>query len=431
MNVPSTTSLSSDAAAPTTSGSGSPAQDAYDAYLDRRLALNMQRGQPSTADFDLSNAMLQIVGPEDVMTKDGLDARNYSVGAEGLTEARELFADYLGVTAPQVLVWNNASLELQAHVLTRMLLKGPRGGNPWVGGRPTMIVATPGYDRHFTLLAELGFRLATVDMQPDGPDLDAVEALVADDPTVRGILFVPTYSNPGGETISPAKATRLASIAAGAADFTIFADDAYRAHHLSATERDRPVDFLELVSAAGNPDRAFAFASTSKITFAGAGLGFVASSAANIKDLAGYIGKFSIGPNKIEQLRHVKFLTGYPGGIEGLMSAHAALIAPKFAAVDEVLTAELGSSGLATWTTPKGGYFISLDTTLPIADRVVALAKAAGVSLTPAGAAFPEGNDPGNTNIRLAPTRPELDDVVLAMRVVATCIRLASEQYQP
>ena len=173
-----------------------------------------------------------------------------------------------------------------------------------------------------------------------------------------------------------------------------------------STDRDHPVDFLDLVAAAGNPDRAFVFASTSKITFAGAGLGFVASSAANIKDLAAYIGKLSIGANKIEQLRHVRFLTGYPGGIDGLMSAHAALIAPKFAAVNEVLTAELGDSGLATWTTPKGGYFISLDTTLPVADRVVALAKAAGVSLTPAGAAFPGGDDPRNTHIRLAPTRP-------------------------
>jgi aspartate/methionine/tyrosine aminotransferase len=424
MNAASSPGLTSDAAAaPALS-----AQDAYDAYLAQHLNLNMQRGQPSTADFDLSNEMLQIVGPGDVTTKDGLDARNYSVGAEGLIEARELFADYLGVSAAEVLVWNNASLELQAHVLTRMLLKGPRGGRPWVGGQPTIIVTTPGYDRHFTLLTELGFRLVAVGMQPDGPDLDAVEHLVADDSSVRGILFVPTYSNPGGETISPAKAKRLAAIAAGADDFTIFADDAYRAHHLSATDRDRAVDLLDLVSAAGNPDRAFVFASTSKITFAGAGLGFVASSPANIKDLASYIGKFSIGPNKIEQLRHVKFLTAYPGGIEGLMSAHAALIAPKFAAVNEVLTAELGGSGLATWTTPKGGYFISLDTALPVADRVVALAKAAGVSLTPAGAAFPGGSDPGNTNIRLAPTRPELDDVVLAMRVVATCIRLASEQ---
>ena len=420
MTAPATTTSSSLA--------GSAAQAAYDSFRAQNLSLNMQRGQPSKADFDLSDEMLQIIGPQDVTTQDGLDARNYSVGAEGLTEARELFAEYLSVQPSQVLVWNNASLELQAHTLVKMLLKGPRGGSPWVGRQPTIVVATPGYDRHFTLLEELGFRLAAVDMQADGPDLDAIEALIASDASVRGILFVPTYSNPGGETISPAKAQRLAALTTG--DFTIFADDAYRAHHLSATDRDQPVDLLDLVAAAGNPDGAFVFASTSKITFAGAGLGFVASSEANIKDLAGHIGKLSIGPNKIEQLRHVRFLTGYPGGIEGLMAAHAALIAPKFAAVNEVLSAELSDTGLARWTTPKGGYFISLDTTLPVADRVVALAKAAGVSLTPAGAAFPGGQDPNNTHIRLAPTRPELDEVVLAMRVVATCIVLASEQYR-
>ena len=407
---------------------GSAAQHAYDGFVARNLALNMQRGQPSAADFDLSNEMLQIIGPDDVTTRDGLDVRNYSVGAEGLSEARALFAEYLSVRAAQVMVWNNASLELQAHVFVKMLLKGS-GGAPWVGTKPTIVVAVPGYDRHFTLLEELGFRLAVVAMESDGPDVDAVEALIAADPSVRGILFVPTYSNPGGETISPAKARQLATLTA-TGDFTIFADDAYRAHHLSATDRDQPVDLLDLVAEAGNPDGAYVFASTSKITFAGSGLGFVASSEANIAGLAGHIGKLSIGPNKIEQLRHVRFLSGYPGGIDGLMAAHATLIAPKFAAVDEVLSAELGDLGLATWTTPKGGYFISLDTTLPVADRVVALAKAAGVSLTPAGAAFPGGRDPNNTNIRLAPTRPELDEVVLAMHVVAACIVLASEQHR-
>ena len=420
--------MTAPAAANSASTAGSDAQTVYDGYLAQNLELNMQRGQPSTADFDLSNAMLQNIGPGDITTQEGLDARNYSAGAEGLLEARTLFAQYLSVEPEQVLVWNNASLELQAHVFTKMLLKGHRGGSPWVGGQPTMVVAAPGYDRHFTLLEQLGFRLAVVDMQADGPDVDAIEALIASDPSVRGILFVPTYSNPGGETISLAKAQQLATLTSG--DFTIFADDAYRAHHLSADDRDEPVNLVELVAAAGNPDGAFVFASTSKITFAGAGLGFVASSAANIKDLAAHIGKLSIGPNKIEQLRHVTFLTGYPGGIDGLMAAHAALIAPKFAAVDDVLTAELGGTGLATWTTPKGGYFISLDTALPVADRVVALSKAAGVSLTPAGAAFPGSKDPRNTNIRLAPTRPELAEVVLAMRVVAACIKLASEQHQ-
>jgi DNA-binding transcriptional MocR family regulator len=407
----------------------SEAKAAFEAYKARDLKLNMQRGQPSDADFALSDALLSAVGPEDVLTSSGLDVRNYSVGAAGLAEARSLFADYLDVAPAQTLVWNNASLELQGHLLAMLLLRGIRGSGPWAGTAAKIIVTTPGYDRHFTLLAGLGISLVTVQMQPDGPDVDAIEALAASDPTIRGLLFVPTYSNPGGETISAAKAARLVTMTTASPDFTIFADDAYRMHHLSPTDRDVAVNFVALAEAAGNPDRAFVFASTSKITFAGAGLGFMASSVANIAAVSAYLGALSIGPNKIEQWRHVRFLTGYPGGIEGLMAAHGELIAPKFAAVAEILRARLGEGGLARWSTPRGGYFISLDTTLPIADRVVELAAEAGVSLTPAGATYPEGKDPDNTNIRLAPTRPELAEVRLAMEVVAVCIQLASSEH--
>jgi hypothetical protein len=410
-------------------GDSKQAREAYKAYKTQGLKLNMQRGQPSDSDFDLAADLLLSVGPEDVRTPSGVDVRNYPGGIAGLAEARALFADYLDVTPAQLLVWNNASLEVQAHVLTMMLLRGPRGGQPWVGGQPTIIVATPGYDRHFTLLEGLGFALATVDMQADGPDVDAIEALAANDPKIRGLLFVPTYSNPGGETISAAKAQRLVAMQTANPDFTIFADDAYRAHHLSTDQRDEPVNFVRLAEQAGNPDRPFVFASTSKITFAGGGLGFVASSQDNIAAFGSYLSNLSIGPNKVEQLRHVRFLESYPGGIQGLMAAHARLIAPKFAAVRDVLHQELGDSGLATWTEPRGGYFISLDTALPIADRVIELAGQAGVSLTPAGATYPGGRDPHNTNIRLAPTRPELAEVTLAMQVVATCIRLASEEH--
>lgn len=406
------------------------ARERYEQYQSRKLKLNMQRGQPSDADFDLSNGLLSALGPADVTTDGGLDIRNYPGGVAGLPEARALFAGYLGVTPAQTLVWNNASLELQAHVLTFALLRG-FGQGPWAGQAPKIIVTTPGYDRHFTLLQGLGFELVTVDMQPDGPDLDAVERLAAEDAHIKGILFVPTYSNPGGETISEAKARRLVSLQTAAPDFRIFADDAYRAHHLSETERDVPVNLIALAAEAGQPDRPFVFASTSKITFAGAGLGFLASSEANLKALSGYLNALSIGPNKVEQWRHVKFLRSYPGGIEGLMREHARLIAPKFVAVQEVLARELGTDGsLATWATPRGGYFISLDTTLPVASRVVELADAAGVSLTPAGATYPEGKDPHNRNIRLAPTRPPLEEVRLAMEVVAACIVLASEEYR-
>lgn len=411
------------------------AQAAYAELKARGLKLNLQRGQPADADFDLSNPMIAALGEGDTHF-DGLDLRNYPGGVHGLPSARALFGQYLDLKPENVLVWNNSSLELQGLVFGFAMLHGVRAsqntekGGGWVHEKPKMIVTVPGYDRHFLLLETMGFELLTVDMQPDGPDVDAIEKLAASDPSVKGILFVPTYSNPGGETISEEKARRLAGLKAAAPDFTIFADDAYRAHHLFE-ERDTPVNFVTLCRDAGNPDRAFVFASTSKITFAGAGLGFVGSSEDNIRWLSKYLNAQSIGPNKVEQARHVKFLESYEGGIEGLMRDHAGLIAPKFQAVYDALSAELGDSGeYATWGTPRGGYFISLDTAYPVADRVVKLADEAGISLTPAGATYPKGKDPKNANIRLAPTRPPLAEVEVAMRGVAVCVKLATEEYR-
>lgn len=405
------------------------AQAAYAEIQAKGLSLNLERGQPSDADFDLSNDLVLAVGP-DQLSQDGVDLRNYPGGVAGLPSARALFADYLGLDAHQVLVWNNSSLELQGLVLGFAMLHGVRGSHRgWVHDDPAMIVTVPGYDRHFTLLQSLGFRLIPVGMQDDGPDVDAIEQIAASDAAVKGMLFVPTYANPGGETLSVEKARRLTELNAAADDFTIFADDAYRAHHLG--QPPKTVDLVGMSAAAGHPDRAFVFASTSKITFAGAGLGFLGTSADNLAWFTGYLGAQSIGPNKIEQARHVRFLESYDGGLAGLMNDHAALIAPKFAAVDEVLSAELGGDGaFARWSTPEGGYFSSLFTTAPVAARVVELAKGAGVALTPAGATYPDGRDPHNTNIRIAPTRPPLEEVREAMTVVAACIRLATEEWR-
>lgn len=404
------------------------ARAAYEQYAARGLSLNLQRGQPSDADFELSDGLLDQVAAGGT-TQDGIDLRNYPGGVTGLPGARALFGRHLGLDASQVVVWNNSSLELQGLVLTFALLHGTRGSERgWVHEQPRIVVTTPGYDRHFVLLETLGFELVAVPMEADGPDVAAIEAAAAD-PRVKGVLFVPTYSNPGGETISAAKAERLAGLTAAASDFTILADDAYRAHHLG--EPARTVDLVGLCAAAGYPDRAFVFGSTSKITYAGAGLGFLGTSAANVAWLSVYLGAQSIGPNKVEQARHIRFLEGYPGGIDGLMRAHAALIAPKFAVVDEVLEAELGTDGaLATWTRPRGGYFSSLFTTAPVAARVVELANGAGVSLTPAGATYPGGVDPENRNIRLAPTRPPVEEVRAAMQVAAACVRLATEEWR-
>jgi DNA-binding transcriptional MocR family regulator len=405
-------------------------REQYAAVQALSLKLNMQRGQPSNADFDLSNPLLTILSASDTVTPSGVEIRNYPGGVFGLPEARALFAEVLGVQPSQMLVGNNASLELMSMVLMWGMVRGLKGSErPWIHQSPKIIVTVPGYDRHFTLLAAIGYEMVTVDMTADGPDMDAVEELAANDPSVKGIFFVPTYSNPTGDTISDENVRRLAGMKTAAPDFTILADDAYCVHHLTDTP-DKPLNLLSACAEAGHPDRAYLFGSTSKITFASGGVGFLATSEANLAYLSKLYGMQTIGPNKVEQYRHWKFITSYPGGLAGLMADHAKLIAPKFSAVQEVLDSELGGTGLATWTNPKGGYFISLDTALPVAERVIELANEAGVSLTPAGATYPHGRDPHNRNIRLAPTRPPVAEVVQAMEIVALCIKLASAEYE-
>jgi DNA-binding transcriptional MocR family regulator len=392
------------------------------------LSLNLQRGQPSNADFDLASRLLTCVGPDDVVTPGGVDIRNYPGGVAGLSEARELFGKLLRVAPDQVIVGNNSSLAMLANTLKWALLRGLRESPaPWSNGPRKMIVTVPGYDRHFTLLEALGFEMVPVSIGADGPDLDAVEEIAGRDPAVRGILFVPTYSNPTGDTISDANVDRLARLAAAAPDFTIFADDAYAVHHLTDSPR-RPRCLIAACREAGRPDRAIVYSSTSKITFSGAGLGFLGTSRENVATLCGYLESEFIGPNKIEQYRHVRFLSTYAGGVEGLMRDHARIMRPKFDAVQTVLERELGGSGLARWTDPKGGYFVSLDTAGPVVRRVVELAAEAGVSLTPAGATYPGGEDPTGANLRIAPSRPPLAEVEKAMEILAVCIQLASAE---
>lgn len=404
-------------------------QEEYKAVQAMNLNLNMQRGQPSDADFDLSNAMLNILTEADMVTPSGVALRNYPGGQTGLPEARELFATILGVRPDEMIVGNNASLKLMSNTLMWALLHGLKDSErPWVQQSPKMIVTIPGYDRHFSLLDALGFELISVAITADGPDMVAVEKLAASDPTIKGIMFVPTYSNPTGDTVSDETVRRLAGMKTAAPDFTIFADDAYRVHHLGEDYAE-PLNLLRACEAAGNPDRVYLFGSTSKITFAGAGIGFMASSKANVAYLTKLMGFQSIGPNKIEQYRHVKFINSYPGGLAGLMRDHAANLRPKFDAVQEVLARELGDGRFATWTQPKGGYFVSLDTACPVADRVVELAKGAGVALTPAGATYPHEKDPNNSNIRLSPSRPPVAEVAKAMEVVALCVKIATLEY--
>ncbi|MEM7334188.1 MAG: aminotransferase class I/II-fold pyridoxal phosphate-dependent enzyme [Chloroflexota bacterium] len=404
-------------------------QERFNAYKAMNLTLNMQRGQPSDLNFDLSNEMLTIVNEDILETPSGVALRNYPGGVAGLVEARELFGEMLGVKASEMIVGNNASLELMASTLKWAMLKGLKDSDgPWFNQSPKMIVTIPGYDRHFKLLEIIGYELISVPMTADGPAMDEVQKLAAADPSIKGIFFVPTYSNPTGDSISDDSVRRLVSMKTAAPDFTIFADDAYVVHHLT----DEPVQTLNLLRAAeeaGNPDRVVLFGSTSKITFASGGIGFMASSAANVAYLTKLMGFQTIGPNKIEQYRHVRFLKSYKGGLKGLMAKHKEILKPKFTAVQDALAKELNGTDLATWTNPKGGYFVSLDTARPVADRVVTLAKEAGVALTPAGAPFPGGIDPNNKNIRLSPSRPPVEEVSLAMEIVAVCVKLASAEY--
>jgi DNA-binding transcriptional MocR family regulator len=398
----------------------------YEEYKALNLSLNMQRGQPSDENFNLSNPMLTIVS-EDDMVVSGVSLRNYPGSLYGIQEARELFADILKVKPEEVLCGNNSSLKMLSNLLMWALLKGMKDSPaPWSREKPKMIVTVPGYDRHFLILETLGFELVTVPMGPDGPDMERVESLAASDSRIKGILFVPTYSNPTGDSISLSTAERLASMKCASPDFTIFADDAYGVHHVVDNPSEVP-SLIRVCEEKGNPDRIYVFGSTSKITFAGAGIAAMASSPDNLAWFAKLLGTQFIGPNKIELYRHVKFIRQFPGGLQGLMKKHAELLKPKFDAVEEILERELGGTDLARWSVPHGGYFISLDTSKPVADKVVKLAADAGVALTPAGSTFPGKNDPNNSNIRLAPSRPPLSEVVKAMEIVALCIKIASE----
>ena len=395
----------------------------YGDIRGRNLALDMTRGKPSAAQLDLSDALLTNVTAEEVRDDDGTDLRNYG-GLAGTPACRKLFGDYLGVPADQVVIGGNSSLQMMYGALARAMTFGVVGGKgPWRDEGATVICPVPGYDRHFAICEELGLDMVSVDMKDDGPDMDAVEALVAKNPKVKAIWCVPKYSNPTGATYSDAVVERLAKMPAAAPDFRILWDNAYAVHHLGQG-LDTVADILAACEKAGCPDRPFIFGSTSKITYAGAGIAMFAGSTANVKDALDHLFFETIGPDKITQLRQVKFFTDMDG-ILAHMEGHAKLCAPKFKAVDDALTKHLAGKGIATWTRPKGGYFVSLDVLDGCAREVIRLAGEAGVKLTPAGSCFPYGKDPNDRNIRLAPTLPPLDEVVQAMEVVCACVELA------
>jgi DNA-binding transcriptional MocR family regulator len=399
----------------------------YTAFCARGLTLNLGRGKPSEAQLDLSNALLSLPGEGDFRAADGTDCRNYG-GLQGLPELRTLVEPLLGAPAERIVAAGNASLTLMHDTVRLALRHGvPGGDGPWSEEDDvTFLCPVPGYDRHFTICEGFGIRMVAVPLTGQGPDVAVVEQLAGRDPSVKGMWCVPKYSNPTGEVYASDVIERLAAMNTAAPDFRLFWDNAYGVHHLTAT-RHEIANVLELAARHDHPDRAFVFASTSKITFAGAGVAFFASSAANVKWLLGHMERSTIGPDKLNQLRHVRLLKS-ADGMAAHMEAHARLLAPKFRAVQETFAARLAGSGVATWTEPAGGYFISLDVLPGCARRSVALAKDAGIVVVPAGSTYPHGRDPEDRNIRIAPSYPTLGEVTQAAEGLALSVLVATTE---
>ena len=401
------------------------AQKAYDDLVASGLKLDLTRGKPSPEQLDLSDGLLTL--PTTPIAPDGTDTRNYG-GLLGLPELRAIFAELLGLELDQISAQGNSSLTLMKDVITYLWLKGGVDSErPWgKEEKVTFVCPVPGYDRHFSLLEWFGIETVTVPMTDAGPDVDAVAAIVKDDPSVKGLWLVPTYANPTGQVTSQEVAERLASMPTAAPDFKIFWDNAYALHHLTPHEA-KSADIVSLAAVAGHPHRPVLFASTSKITYAGAGVSFVGGSRETVAWFTDNLSYGSIGPDKVNQLRHLEFFKDAQG-VRDHMAKHRELLAPKFAEVERTLTEQLGGLGIATWTRPEGGYFVSLDVLPGTARRVIELAKGAGVALTPAGSAYPGKDDPDDVNIRLAPSFPALAEVAGAMEAVTVCVRLAAAE---
>ncbi|MGP8246974.1 MAG: aminotransferase class I/II-fold pyridoxal phosphate-dependent enzyme [Bryobacteraceae bacterium] len=396
----------------------------YDAFRAKGLKLNLTRGKPSPAQLDLSTRLLSLPGAEDYVAADATDCRNYG-GLQGLAEARQLFSGMMGAPPEQVVVADNSSLALMHDTVVFSLLKGTcDSAMPWLKqGEIAFLCPVPGYDRHFTICETYGIRMIPVALGEDGPEMDQVEQLVAQDASIKGMWCVPKYSNPTGTIYSDRVVERLAAMKTAAPDFRLYWDNAYTVHHLT-DERIEIANIIELCARHGHPNRPLEFASTSKITLAGSGLALLAASKESVKWYLTRLAPRTIGPDKLNQLRHVRLLKNAQGILE-LMDGHRALIAPKFQSVLDVFDSKLAGVPEVSWTRPKGGYFISLSVPAGCARRVVALAKEAGVELTPAGATHPYGKDPEDRTIRIAPTFPELAEIAQAAEGVALCVLLA------
>ncbi len=410
---------------------------ALKAELDRQfedakgkgLKLDMSRGKPTPAQLDMGMGIMDVLNAgSDMKAENGLDTRNYGA-MDGIPEAKHLMADVMGgVPAENVIVYGNASLAIMYDTVSRAMTHGVLGSTPWCKlDRVKFLCPAPGYDRHFAITQHFGIEMITIPMTPAGPDMDLVEQYVSRDEAVKGIWCVPKYSNPQGYTYSDETVRRFAALKPAAKDFRIYWDNAYAVHDLYDDKRDELLEILSECEKAGNPDLVYEFASTSKISFSGAGIAAFASSAANIEEAKRSMKIQTIGYDKVNQLRHARYFKNLDG-LKAHMRRHAAIIRPKFEAVLAVLDRELGGLGIGEWTRPNGGYFISFDAMEGCAKAIVAKCKEAGVVLTGAGATFPYGEDPKDSNIRIAPTYPTAEEMAEASDLFVLCVKLVSAE---
>ena len=398
----------------------------YHDFQTKDLRLDMSRGKPSADQLDLSMGMMDVLSSDDDLTcEDGTDCRNYGV-LTGIDEAKELLADMMEVNPSTIIIYGNSSLNVMYDTVSRAMTHGIMGNTPWCKqDKIKFLCPVPGYDRHFGITQYFGIEMINVPMTPEGPDMDMIEELVANDASIKGIWCVPKYSNPQGYTYSDETVKRMAALKPAAKDFRIFWDNAYVIHHLYDDKQDEILDIISECEKAGNPDMVFEFASTSKVTFPGSGVAALATSKDNVADIKKQMTIQTIGHDKINQLRHVRYFKNV-AGLKEHMKKHAEFMRPKFEATLKVLEDELTGLGIGTWSEPRGGYFISFDAMEGCAKAIVAKCKEAGVILTNAGATFPYGKDPKDSNIRIAPSFPTPDEMSEAAELFVLCTKLVS-----
>ncbi len=405
-------------------------RQAYEAFKAKGLSLNMSRGTPSKEQLDLTMPMLDTLNSQsDPHSSDGIDCRNYGQ-ADGIPEAKQLFADLLCVPKEEVFVGGNSSLELMFGCVQTAYVRGIAGCAPWhTLDEVKFLCPVPGYDRHFLLTNYFGLRMVPIPLTPDGPDMDIVQKYVESDESVKGIWCVPVYANPTGIVYSDETVRRFAALQPAARDFRIYWDNAYIVHHLVENPKT-PLSIYRACHDAGSPKLYYQFVSTSKITFSGAGVAAINADPETLKELSGAFGIQTIGFDKMNQLRHVRFFKT-ADNLRAHMDRHREILAPKFQLVADTFERELTPLGIGSWTKPEGGYFVSFQAPRGCAKRIFTLCKEAGVTLTKAGATFPYGVDPEDSNIRIAPTYPPLDELRQALELFCTCVKLAAlEQYE-